>query len=149
MEDIMSEKTSVTTQGGQGSKEREVGEARQNRQGKLEDKREMAMIPPVDVVESASAITLLADLPGVPRDKLNIQLEPESLTIEGEVALAMPEGMESSHAEVRLARYRRVFSLSRELDTENTTAEFKNGVLRLQIPKAPHLQPRKIEVRAG
>jgi HSP20 family protein len=139
----MSENTSVTRQ------DRRVQENPQNQQDKAEDKREMAMVPAVDVVESASAITVLADLPGVPRDKLNIQLEPESLTIEGEVSLAMPEGMESSHAEVRLARYRRVFSLSRELDTEKTTAEFKNGVLRLHIPKAPHLQPRKIEVRAG
>ncbi|MDB5853824.1 MAG: Hsp20/alpha crystallin family protein [Herminiimonas sp.] len=139
----MSEQTSMTRQDMQATNNP------QNQQGNPEEKREMVMVPPVDVIESATAITLLADLPGVPRDKLNIQLEPESLTIEGEVSLAMPEGMESSHAEVRLARYRRVFSLSRELDTENTSAEFKNGVLRLHIPKAPHLQPRKIEVRAG
>ena len=78
-----------------------------------------------------------------------MQLEPDSLTIEGDVSLETPGGMESSHAEVRLPRYRRVFSLSRELDTENTSAEFKNGVLKLRIPKAAHMQPRKIEVRAA
>ena len=120
----------------------------QERQGQ-KDKRDMAMVPPVDVIEDASGITLLADLPGVSKDKLSIQLEPDSLTIEGEVSLEMPGGMESSHAEVRLPRYRRVFSLSRELDTENTSAEFKNGVLTLRIPKAAHVQPRRIEVRAG
>lgn len=113
------------------------------------DKREMAMVPPVDVIEDASGITLLADLPGVTKDKLSIQLEPDSLTIEGEVSLEMPGSMESSHAEVRLPRYRRVFSLSRELDTENTSAEFKHGVLTLRIPKAAHVQPRRIEVKAG
>jgi HSP20 family protein len=113
------------------------------------DKRDMAMVPPVDVIEDASGITLLADLPGVSKDKLSIQLEPDSLTIEGEVSLEMPGGMESSHAEVRLPRYRRVFSLSRELDTENTSAEFKHGVLTLRIPKAAHVQPRRIEVKAG
>jgi HSP20 family molecular chaperone IbpA len=91
----------------------------------------------------------LADLPGVTKDKLSIQLEPDSLTIEGEVSLEMPGSMESSHAEVRLPRYRRVFSLSRELDTENTSAEFKHGVLTLRIPKAAHVQPRRIEVKAG
>jgi HSP20 family molecular chaperone IbpA len=107
------------------------------------------MVPPVDVIEDGAAITLLADMPGVPRDKLSIQLEPDSLTIEGEVALDTPGGLESSHAEVRLPRYRRVFSLSRELDTEKTTAEFRNGVLTLRIPKAAHVQPRRIEVKVG
>jgi HSP20 family protein len=110
---------------------------------------ETALLPPVDVIEDASGITLLADLPGVPKDKLNLQLEAGSLTIEGEVSLNTPEGIESGHAEVRLPRYRRVFTLSKELDSEKTTAEFKNGVLRLRIPKAEHVQPRKIEVQVS
>ena len=59
----------------------------------------------------------------------------------------MPEGMESIHAEVSLPRYRRVFTLSKELDTEKVAAEFTNGVLTLRIPKAAHAQPRKIEIR--
>jgi HSP20 family molecular chaperone IbpA len=137
---IMSDKNSVTKQDKQ---------MPQEKQARREDRRDIAMTPPVDVVEDASAITLLADLPGVSRDKLNVQFEADSLTIEGEVTIDVPEGMESSHAEVRLPRYRRVFSLSRELDTENTSAEFKNGVLKLRIPKAAHVQPRKIEVRAA
>jgi HSP20 family protein len=112
-----------------------------------QDRRELAMLPPVDVIEDASGITLLADLPGVAREKLNVQFDADSLTIEGDVSLDMPGGLESSHAEVRLPRYRRVFSLSKELDTENTSAEFKNGVLKLRIPKAAHVQPRRIEVR--
>lgn len=110
---------------------------------------EAALLPPVDVIEDASGITLLADLPGVPKDKLNLQLEANSLTIEGEVALNTPEGLESSHIEVRLPRYRRVFNLSRELDSEKASAEFKNGVLKLRIPKAEHAQPRKIEVKVA
>lgn len=108
---------------------------------------EAALLPPVDVIEDASGITLFADLPGVPKDKLNLQLEAQSLTIEGEVALTTPEGLESSHVEVRLPRYRRVFNLSRELDSEKASAEFKNGVLKLRIPKAEHAQPRKIEIK--
>jgi len=120
----------------------------QNRQNE-QDRRDLAMVPPVDVIEDPSGITLLADLPGVTKEKLSVQLEPDSLTIEGDVSLETPGDMESSHAEVRLPRYRRVFSLSRELDTENTSAEFRNGVLKLRIPKAAHMQPRKIEVRAA
>lgn len=110
---------------------------------------EAALLPPVDVIEDASGITLLADLPGVAKEKLNLQLEADSLTIEGEVSLNTPEGMESGHAEVRLPRYRRVFTLSKELDSEKATAEFKNGVLKLRIPKAEHVQPRKIEVKVA
>ena len=111
--------------------------------------REAAMLPPVDVIEDASGITLLADLPGVSKDTLNLQLEADSLTIEGEVALDTPEGMESGHAEIRLPRYRRVFTLSKELDSEKASAEFKQGVLKLRIPKAEHVQPRKIEIKVA
>lgn len=110
---------------------------------------EAALLPPVDVIEDASGITLFADLPGVPKDKLNLRLEADSLTIEGEVAIAMPQGMESSHAEVRLPRYRRSFTLSKELDCEKAAAEFKQGVLKLRIPKAEHAQPRKIPINAS
>jgi len=126
-------------------KDTQAPQEKQNQQ----DKRELAMVPPVDVIEDASGITLLADLPGVAKEKLSIHFDLDSLTIEGDVSLDTPGGLESSHAEVKLPRYRRVFSLSRELDTENTSAEFKNGVLKLRIPKAAHVQPRRIEVSAA
>ncbi|NMF87696.1 Hsp20/alpha crystallin family protein [Aromatoleum petrolei] len=107
---------------------------------------EMALLPPVDVIEDAGGITLYADLPGVPKDKLNLQIEGDTLTIEGEISLDAPEGMESSHAEVTLPRYRRVFTLSKELDANKVSAEFNQGALKLRIPKAEHAQPRKIEI---
>jgi HSP20 family protein len=110
---------------------------------------EAAMIPLVDVFEDAAGITLYADLPGVPKDKLDLQLEADTLTIEGEVALDVPEGMDATHAEVGLSRYRRSFTLSRELDTGKVSAEFKDGVLKLRIPKAEHAQPRKIEIKVA
>ena len=108
---------------------------------------EAALLPPVDVVEDASGITLYADLPGVPKEKLNLHVEADTLTIEGEIDLEMPGGMEASHAEVNLPRYRRVFTLSKELDASKVSAEFRNGVLKLAIPKAEHAQPRKVEVK--
>lgn len=118
-----------------------------NRQTTKTPATEAALMPPVDVIEDAGGITLYADLPGVAKDKLNLQVEADTLTIEGEVSLAMPADMESTHAELSLPRYRRVFSLSKELDTERVAAEFANGVLKLRIPKAAHAQPRRIEVR--
>jgi HSP20 family protein len=115
-----------------------------------EDPRQnAALLPPVDVIEDSSGITLYADLPGVPKDKLGIKLEGETLTIEGDVDLALPEGMQASHAEVSLPRYRRVFTLSKELDGEKVVAELNQGVLKLRIPKAEHAQPRRIEIKVA
>lgn len=108
-----------------------------------------AMLPAVDVIEDTGGITLYADLPGVPKDKLHLEVEADTLTIEGEVVLAMPQGMEASHAEVDLPRYRRVFSLSKELDSEKVTAEFQQGVLVLRIPKVEQAKPRKIEIQVA
>jgi len=107
-----------------------------------------AMIPNVDVVEDDAGITISADLPGVPKDKLLLRIEGETLQIEGEVVSDAPEGMEAIYAEVRVPRYRRAFTLSRELDTEKINASMKDGVLNLRIPKAEHAQPRRIEVKA-
>ena len=129
----MSENTNVTSSGKNGSSNNSAPSA--------------ALIPRVDVIEDKSGITLYADLAGVPKDKLSLNIEADTLTIEGEVGLAMPEGMEPSHAEVNLPRYRRVFALSKELDSEKISAGFEHGVLKLNIPKAEHLQPRKIEIQ--
>lgn len=109
-------------------------------------REEGALVPPVDVIEDAAGITLYADLPGVPKEKLHLHVDAETLTIEGELGLVLPEGIESTHAEVSLPRYRRSFTLSRELDADKVKAEFANGVLTLRIPKAEHALPRKIEI---
>ena len=111
-------------------------------------RNEASLMPPVDVLEDASGITLYADLPGVHKDKLNLQVEADTLTIEGEVSIPTPERLEASYAEVGLPRYRRVFTLSKELDAGKVTAELSHGVLKLRIPKAEHAKPRRIEIRA-
>ncbi|MGH8593696.1 MAG: Hsp20/alpha crystallin family protein [Gammaproteobacteria bacterium] len=109
----------------------------------------IAIAPPVDVVEDDTGITLTADLPGVPRDKLTVRVDGDGLLIEGEVALDTPEGIEAVYAEVQTPRYRRAFTLSRDLDTAKSAAAFKDGVLKLRIPKAEHAKPRKIDVKIG
>jgi len=108
-----------------------------------------ALLPPVDVIEDASGITLYADLPGVSKDRLHVQVEADTLTISGEMDLAMPQGMAATHAEVSLPRYRRSFTLSKELDPEKLSAELKNGVLKLRIGKAAHAQPCRVEIKVG
>jgi HSP20 family protein len=112
-------------------------------------REEPALLPAVDVVEDATGLTLYADMPGVPKDRLNLHVEGETLLIEGEVVLPLPQGMAAHHAEVQRTRYRRAFTLSRELDPEQVSAELSHGVLRLRIPKAAHAQPRRIAVQVA
>jgi HSP20 family molecular chaperone IbpA len=103
--------------------------------------------PAVDVVEDSSGITLYADLPGVPKDKLHIRVESDTLFIEGDVSLPWVKDLQASHVEVPYPRYRRTFTLGKELDRDKVAAEFRQGVLRLHIPKVEHVKPRKIEVQ--
>ncbi|MDM0032126.1 Hsp20/alpha crystallin family protein [Variovorax sp. J22P271] len=106
-------------------------------------------MPPVDVLEDENGISLYADLPGVSRDNLHIQVEGVTLTIDAEMNLKLPEGLQSSHTEVGAGRFHRTFTLSAELDAEKVNAELADGVLRLRIPKAEHAKPRRIEIQAG
>ena len=109
---------------------------------------ETVLRAPMDIFEDADGITLLADMPGVDKAHLNLEVANDALTVEGEVKLDMPEGMEALYADVRSTRYRRSFALSGELETGEIDATLKDGVLRVRIPKRAEARPRKIEVRA-
>jgi HSP20 family protein len=108
---------------------------------------ETVLRPPVDVFEDAEGITLVTDMPGVDKDRLNLQVDKDSLIIEGDAQIEMPEGMEALYADVHSTRYRRSFALSSELETNGIEASIKDGVLRVRIPKRAEVRPRKIEVR--
>lgn len=110
---------------------------------------EAALLPPVDVVEDSTGITLYADMPGVPKDRLQLRVDGDQLSIEGELVLPAPAQLQPSHVEVNLQRYRRRFTLSKELDANQVSAELAHGVLRVRIPKAAHAQPRRIEVQVA
>ena len=119
------------------------------RSSERDAEQQRAVLPAVDVFEDESGITLLADMPGVPKDRLELKVEADTLSIEGQVVPSTPEGLEAVYAEVRVPRYRRTFTLSRELDTSKIDATLKDGVLTLRIPKQAHAQPRRITVQAG
>ena len=126
-----------------------MSDTKQVKRASVEQETQRAVLPAIDVFEDASGITLLADMPGVPKDQLELKVEGEALLIEGSVQPRTPEGLEAIYAEVRAPRYRRSFTLSRELDTTRIEANLKDGVLRLRIPKQAHAQPRRIAVTAG
>ena len=107
---------------------------------------EVVLRPPVDIFEDAEGITLLADMPGVSRERLNIEVDKDVLLVEGDARISMPEDMEALYADVRSTRYRRSFALSAELETGGIDASLKDGVLKVRIPKRAEVRPRKIEV---
>jgi HSP20 family protein len=108
---------------------------------------EFVLRPPVDIFEDAHGITVVAEMPGVSKDRLNVQADRESLTIEGDAEIDMPQGMEAVYADVQSTRYARSFVLSSELETDAIDAKMKDGVLTIRIPRRREFRPRKIDVR--
>jgi HSP20 family protein len=123
--------------------------ATQENKAVRQSEAERPMRPLVDIFEDESGITLQADMPGVSKDRLDIKIDSETLSIQGQADIPMPGGMEAQYADVRATRYERSFSLSSELDGEKVDASLKDGVLTLRIPKREKFQPRKIEVRVA
>jgi HSP20 family molecular chaperone IbpA len=107
------------------------------------------MLPAVDVYEDDKGITLFADLPGVASDRLNLQVDKDTLLIEGEAAIELPKDLQPLYAEVRTTRYRRSFAIGSEFNTEAIEANLKDGVLSVRLPKKEQYQPRKIQVQVG
>ena len=122
---------------------------REGSEMQAQSEQDVVLRPAVDIYEDGHEITLRADMPGVSRDRLQVQVDGNNLAIEGQAAIDMPDGMEALHADVRTTRFRRSFTLSNELDSGNINAEMKDGVLTLHLPKRAELQPRKIEIKAG
>jgi len=105
-------------------------------------------IPQVDIYEDKKAITLLADMPGIDKDGVQIDLKEDQLTIHGKVVLS--ETKETFlHKEYAMGNYFRQFTLSDMIDREKITAKMTDGVLTLTLPKAEKAAPKKITVTAG
>jgi HSP20 family protein len=114
-----------------------------------EPQRQPHVIPPVDVFEDEQSITLLADLPGVTREQLQVRVDGDALVLEATASTAGPADMQLVYGEAQWPTYRRRFTLSRELDASRIEAQLRDGVLRLTIPKAEEARPRRIAVQVG
>lgn len=108
-----------------------------------------ALAPAVDIAESEAGITLLADMPGVSKERLTIKVEGDNLTIEGQAQIDVPDHIELLHSEVRSPYFRRSFTLSRDLDPAKIEASLKKGVLQMHIPKSEEARPKRIEVKVA
>jgi len=115
-------------------------QAEPTEQGKL-------FVPPTDIGETDDAIILVADMPGVSADSVEVVLDDELLTVRGRVQGHGPEGSNLAYAEYETGDYQRTFSICDEIDRDRIEARMNNGVLTLTLPK---VQPtrKKIQVEA-
>jgi HSP20 family molecular chaperone IbpA len=107
-----------------------------------------AFVPRTDIYEDGDNIVIVVDVPGVAEDALEITLEKGVLTIDGYVEPNVPEGYTLAYAEYEVGDYQRSFKLSNQIDQENIEATFKDGVLRLLLPKIGPAKTKKIAVKA-
>jgi HSP20 family molecular chaperone IbpA len=120
-------------------------EAVQN--GAEQTRTNKVFVPRTDIYESKDNLLLLADMPGVKQDAVDITLEQNILTIYGHVEIPKFEEYTLTYAEYGIGDYRRVFTLSNEIDRDGIQASVKNGVLKLVLPKSKNAIPRKITVQ--
>ncbi len=127
----MSEKTDLTTR----------------KEDMVEKRQELPKIAPVvDIYENEDEILLHADMPGVMKDKITINVDNGKLEISG--ARHLQNKGTGSWKEFGDVEYRRVFSVPQSIDVGKVNADFKEGVLRLHLPKTEAAKPRKIEISA-
>ena len=130
--------------------EKTITTHQENTTPKQEETRsqEQYIRPLVDILESEEGLTIIADLPGVPRENLTVAIENGVLTIEGSSGGQLAQTLDI-YREFRLLRFYRQFQVPDEIDQDKTMAEFTDGVLTLRLFKAEAARPRKITIKAA
>jgi HSP20 family molecular chaperone IbpA len=105
--------------------------------------------PGVDIKETETDVTLVADMPGVDAKSIHVDLDKNILTVRGTCVAETPEGCSLVYQEYRSGDYERAFTLGDQIDRASIKAEVKDGVLRLVLPKMKEVQPKRIAVKAG
>lgn len=105
--------------------------------------------PAVDIIDTNDSVVLVADMPGVDEEHVDVTIEKDVLTIRGTVQRANHEGFDVDHTELRDGDFARSFTISNEIDRDGIDAAVRNGVLRITLPKALHAMSKKVTVKAG
>jgi HSP20 family protein len=103
-------------------------------------------VPNTDIFETDQTLSLVVEMPGVDKNKVDVSVEDGVLTIEGRLDFSKYEGMQPVYTEYNIGHYRRSFSLSNKVDQSRISAEMKDGVLTLVLPKPEEAKPRRISV---
>ncbi len=109
--------------------------------------QERHLRPAVDIYETSDGLVLMADLPGVAKEGLRVDVDGDLLTITGKANHVAPG--DPIYREYELANFYRQFELNEEIDREKISAELKHGVLKLNLPKAEKAKPKQIEVKVA
>jgi HSP20 family molecular chaperone IbpA len=104
-------------------------------------------IPRADIFETKDAIVMLLDVPGADPESLDVTLDKRDLTISAKTTQPSPQGATPVHVEFEAGKYERAFTLSDEIDGEHIDAAFKDGVLRLNLPRISPPPAKKITVK--
>ena len=118
-------------------------------QPKAPDTREetRTLTPPVDIFETPDSLVVIADLPGVAKDTLEVRVENDVLTLKGRGATRDPG--DSARREFELREYFRQFELGETIDQDKIRADMRHGVLTISLPKVERVKPRKIEIKVA
>ena len=103
-------------------------------------------VPYADIYDTADALCVVMEMPGVEKKDLNVALENAVLRVDGQINFSKYEGMEPVYTEYNVGHYARSFTLSNKVDQERISAQLDDGVLTLTLPKAKEAQPRRISV---
>lgn len=106
-------------------------------------------IPRTDIFETEQDIVLVLDMPGVSEGSIDITLEKDTLTITGISVVETPEDHALALSEYRVGDYERNFRVTDQIDKENIQAVYKDGILRLTLPKADEVKTKKISIKTS
>lgn len=103
-------------------------------------------LPQTDIFETDQALTVVLEMPGVEKDKVDVKVENDVLKIEGRIDFSRYEGLQPLYTEYNIGNYARSFQLSSKIDQNRISAELRDGVMTLVLPKSEKAKPRKIAV---
>lgn len=103
-------------------------------------------LPQTDIFETDQALTVVLEMPGVDKDKVDVKVENDVLKIEGWIDFSRYEGLQPLYTEYNIGNYARSFQLSSKIDQNRISAELRDGVMTLVLPKSEKAKPRKIVV---
>jgi HSP20 family protein len=104
-------------------------------------------VPTADIYESQDALTVVLEMPGVAKDNVDVRVEEGVLNVEGRLDLTKYQGLMPLYTEYNIGHYARSFRLSSKIDQSKISADLKDGVLSLTLPKAEQAKPRTIKVK--
>jgi HSP20 family protein len=128
-------------------KEMQIQQKQEVQQAGEPTKPEKRYVPVVDIFETEEAVNVLAEMPGVAREGVEVELENETLTIRGVASASVLEGETVLLQEFEPGNYLRKFTVAESIDQEKIQATMVDGVLSLVLPKVAPAKPRRIEVR--